>query len=1011
MAPPGWASDAQTNFLTNLIPQYEKCQVNRHYLPFWTLLYSQYLDEYPLVEVLFPGLTVDQLDEEQMKIYTPALQKLQSRLREWFRWRCNARSRKVPIAVPAKVLKSIYAPRTRGPKAYEAFAKLYPDEVRAAKENLYNNATEEQLKAVDDFVEANSSDKRIEDESESKDPQRYINLLPAILKSVVEPPVRKAGLMALITLVGPVPESQGKISAWTLQFGDKEDTPLFSSSWVDHDRVFVEAVARFAKRHVFASEIGSEKSTESEGDLAKASSPKGTYTSFSSFDEIATPSAQPSTQTISGTGTTGTTSPSVSQEKPVSKQSPTAASPEQEGSDPNHNTDAGSTWGTPSRRGPPLRLATPDVGLRRAGPHYHFTTSPTGVSSWKDSLDFDFGRPSNGHRDLLNSPKSGYSAFLNDRNGHEEGYGPRFQKYPFVNTDTASRPSYRLAQSAGLASDIAGQNNDFTDSPFNRLDQSSLTPDFDFDMTDQTSSTSSLYNFDQISNSASRDSRFTDTSSRSNQTHPTSSTSSTWSDIAPSVSAGYRTWDSYALLGSRSGQSTFGLNPPPPPQHHAGLGGREGIGAPIQPATTQQSLTPPSTHGRTDTLPGSGTPHTTPPPPTQPNVPASTVPAPPPAQPNVVPASTVPPPASTVPAPRPAQPNVVPASTVPPRPLDQPKVPASTVPPRPLDQPKVPASTVPPPPLDPPKVPASTVPPRPLDQPKVPASTVPPRPLDPPKVPASTVPPPPLDPPKVPASTVPPPPHDQPNPSPAATAPRRSGRGQVPSRKHEVLQKIGTNTAKPSTISEKGSSSESLPPPDWYLTAFENLKNAGLGEEWCATVDKWGQLEQTLGYGRVAKGSLPVKQRPEEWSQWTSKGSHGARNHNHAPFIDDPADIGIAITKWWSSIQPAFRKSESELPKPVYDDPSITSDVWAPIRRSGANGLLSLMMLMMWWGCAAKDGPGPFREDSRGAWKGAVTDVSKTLDVLIYTAPYKGSKRGSEENEAPEEPPRKRART
>ncbi|KAF6741962.1 hypothetical protein DFP72DRAFT_792556, partial [Ephemerocybe angulata] len=96
---------------------------------------------------------------------------------------------------------------------------------------------------------------------------------------------------------------------------------------------------------------------------------------------------------------------------------------------------------------------------------------------------------------------------------------------------------------------------------------------------------------------------------------------------------------------------------------------------------------------------------------------------------------------------------------------------------------------------------------------------------------------------------------------------------------------------------------------------------------------------------------LPVRGRPEEWTQWTNKGPKGARNHDHSPFIDDPAEIGLAITSWWTSIQPSFRRTDTGILIPIDTDAdsSTEGNVWPPIRKSGTNGLLSLMMLLYWW--------------------------------------------------------------
>lgn len=84
----------------------------------------------------------------------------------------NPRSRNAGFTISKKDLHSIYNGRTRVPKPYEAFAKLYPDAVEEEKEKrckeggikgrqklsvwheaakeLYQSATEEQMKAVKD---------------------------------------------------------------------------------------------------------------------------------------------------------------------------------------------------------------------------------------------------------------------------------------------------------------------------------------------------------------------------------------------------------------------------------------------------------------------------------------------------------------------------------------------------------------------------------------------------------------------------------------------------------------------------------------------------------------------------------------------------------------------------------------------------------------------------------------------------------------------------------------------
>lgn len=53
------------------------------------------------------------------------------RLKDWYRWRANTRSRNANNHISSKDLRRIYrTDRTRDPKAYEVFAGLFPDVVK-----------------------------------------------------------------------------------------------------------------------------------------------------------------------------------------------------------------------------------------------------------------------------------------------------------------------------------------------------------------------------------------------------------------------------------------------------------------------------------------------------------------------------------------------------------------------------------------------------------------------------------------------------------------------------------------------------------------------------------------------------------------------------------------------------------------------------------------------------------------------------------------------------------------
>ncbi|TEB25842.1 hypothetical protein FA13DRAFT_1573341, partial [Coprinellus micaceus] len=140
----------------------------------------------------------------------------------------------------------------------------------------------------------------------------------------------------------------------------------------------------------------------------------------------------------------------------------------------------------------------------------------------------------------------------------------------------------------------------------------------------------------------------------------------------------------------------------------------------------------------------------------------------------------------------------------------------------------------------------------------------------------------------------------------------------------------------------------------WFTEALTSLQSYELGKEWSNLVKKWESMERMLGQGHGTKsqqGHLPVEGRPEEWQRWTSKSWHGVRAYGKIPSIDDPAEFGFAVAKWWSSIQPSFRASGNAFPLPVYSDPnhSDEQDTWAHLRQGGQNGFVSIVIMMAWW--------------------------------------------------------------
>ncbi len=122
--------------------------------------------------------------------------------------------------------------------------------------------------------------------------------------------------------------------------------------------------------------------------------------------------------------------------------------------------------------------------------------------------------------------------------------------------------------------------------------------------------------------------------------------------------------------------------------------------------------------------------------------------------------------------------------------------------------------------------------------------------------------------------------------------------------------------------------------------------------------------------------------RPEEWNKWTLKSRSGNRRYDALPFIQDSAELGIAVAKWWSAMQPAFRRSAGNIPASVYETDD--SSLWDPLRKSGPSGLVSVMTLMTWWGQALLDRT-QYQMDSTSEWRQMVADIKACMIAIAST--------------------------
>lgn len=138
--------------------------------------------------------------------------------------------------------------------------------------------------------------------------------------------------------------------------------------------------------------------------------------------------------------------------------------------------------------------------------------------------------------------------------------------------------------------------------------------------------------------------------------------------------------------------------------------------------------------------------------------------------------------------------------------------------------------------------------------------------------------------------------------------------------------------------------------------------------------------------------------RPQEWSKFVAKTVRGVRPYDNIPFIENSAEFGKAITEWWVSLQPSFRISEAGKTLPIYSQPNVEGDPWLRLRKSGPNGLVSLMTMMSWWGRGAA-GASLWEGESVNGWRAIVADITLCVGAMLKTVPVLPRKRGRDNDQ------------
>lgn len=86
-------------------------------------------------------------------------------------------------------------------------------------------------------------------------------------------------------------------------------------------------------------------------------------------------------------------------------------------------------------------------------------------------------------------------------------------------------------------------------------------------------------------------------------------------------------------------------------------------------------------------------------------------------------------------------------------------------------------------------------------------------------------------------------------------------------------------------------------------------------------------------------------------------------------------------------MQPTGRVSAEGTLSPLYGG-AVPKDAssWSPLAKAGQNGMVSLIMLMVWWGRAIT-ARSSYQEDSQAQWVETVEDITDVLVLLKLMGP------------------------
>ncbi|KAL1740911.1 hypothetical protein HDZ31DRAFT_46521 [Schizophyllum fasciatum] len=158
------------------------------------------------------------------------------------------------------------------------------------------------------------------------------------------------------------------------------------------------------------------------------------------------------------------------------------------------------------------------------------------------------------------------------------------------------------------------------------------------------------------------------------------------------------------------------------------------------------------------------------------------------------------------------------------------------------------------------------------------------------------------------------------------------------------------------------------------------------GFSFASAVDTFLQLEDHLDYPRrddgrpIFAGSL----RPSPYSIWARQGA----SYYSTVDIGDIDAFGRKFWLWWEALQPVRRVNPDGGLIAVEDFEGIIGgmEAWDGLDKCcGKDGLIQVLLLLLWWGDAINDGAGIVRPEQWLEWDMAVQDFRGILSLMMRT--------------------------